>query len=320
MKLFVIIRFRKGGETVGGIIDVEQLVKQYGAVTAVDGVSFSVREGDLFAFLGPNGAGKTTTINIICTLLRKTSGRVTVDGLDVERQPEEVRRKIGVVFQNNVLDDLLTVRENLESRGELHGLSGKALRDRAGLVAERLGISDILSRRYGKLSGGQRRRVEVARALMSDPAILFLDEPTTGLDPQTRRKVWDIIRQLRSELHMTVFLTTHYMEEAGQADEVAIIDAGKIVAHGTPDALRERYSRDILRIMPQDREKVESALAGLGLTYNRQGCIEVSVRDSMHALSILKQVEADIAGFEMVRGDMDDVFIAITGRSIREEE
>ena len=183
-----------------------------------------------------------------------------------------------------------------------------------------MGISDVLSRRYGKLSGGQRRRVEVARALMSDPAILFLDEPTTGLDPQTRRKVWDIIRQLRSEQHMTVFLTTHYMEEAGQADEVAIIDAGKIVAHGTPDALRERYSRDILRIMPQDREKVESALAGLGLTYNRQGCIEVSVRDSMHALSILKQVEADIAGFEMVRGDMDDVFIAITGRSIREEE
>lgn len=311
----------KGGGNVGGIIEVENLTKRYGAVTAVDGISFTVREGDLFAFLGPNGAGKSTTINIICTLLRQSAGRVTVCGFDVDRQAEAVRKQIGVVFQDNVLDDLLTVRENLASRGELYGLRGAALRDRIGASARQMDIADLLPRRYGKLSGGQRRRAEVARALMSDPRVLFLDEPTTGLDPQTRRKVWEIIRSLRRQSRITVFLTTHYMEEAGDADDVAIIDLGRIVARGTPNGLKKQYSRDTLVVDPLDGPRVEALLRERGRQAVRQAdVLRVPVADSMEGLAILREIEQDIRGFEMARGSMDDVFIAITGRSIREEE
>jgi len=302
------------------IISVRQLTKRYGDLTAVDQVDFSVHEGSLFAFLGPNGAGKTTTINVICTLMGKTAGEVIVDGLSVGRDDARIRQKIGVVFQDNVLDELLTVRENLLSRGQLYGQSGPALRRRLEQVAAILELGDLLGRRYGKLSGGQRRRAEIGRALMSDPKILFLDEPTTGLDPQTRAAVWRTIRQLQKDLKMTVFLTTHYMEEASSADWVAVIDGGHIVAEGTPHDLKEKYSTDQLRLTPHDRLQTEDWLQGRGLRFDRVADqLLVPVKNSLEAFSLLKSLEGSFAAFEVVNGNMDDVFINITGHKIRED-
>ena len=302
------------------IIAVRNLTKRYGDLTAVDQVSFSVHEGSLFAFLGPNGAGKSTTINVICTLLNKTDGEVMVDGCAIGRDDAQIRRKIGVVFQDNVLDELLTVRENLLSRGQLYGLSGPALHRRLAEVAALMELGDQLNRRYGKLSGGQRRRAEIGRALMSDPRILFLDEPTTGLDPQTRITVWRKIRQMQKDLKMTVFLTTHYMEEAAGADWVAIIDGGHIVAEGTPHELKEKHSTDQLRLTPMDRTWSEAWLQGRGLRYERVADqLLVPVRDSLEGYALLKSLEGQFSAFEMVSGNMDDVFINITGHRIRED-
>ena len=302
------------------IISVRQLTKRYGDLTAVDQVSFSVHEGSLFAFLGPNGAGKSTTINVICTLLGKTDGEIIVDGFTVGRNDAQIRKKIGVVFQDNVLDDLLTVRENLLSRGQLYGMSGRDLLQRLEHVAEVMEVREILGRRFGKLSGGQRRRVEIGRALMSDPKILFLDEPTTGLDPQTRITVWKTIRQLQEDLKMTVFMTTHYMEEAAAADWVAIIDGGHIVAEGTPSDLKTRYSTDLLRLTPYDRKQAENWLAGQDRSFDRiADQLMIPVRDSLEAYSLLKDMDGTFASFEVVSGTMDDVFINITGHQIRED-
>ncbi len=302
------------------IIAVRNLTKRYGDLTAVDQVSFSVHEGSLFAFLGPNGAGKSTTINVICTLLNKTDGEVMVDGCAIGRDDAQIRRKIGVVFQDNVLDELLTVRENLLSRGQLYGLSGPALHRRLAEVAALMELGDQLNRRYGKLSGGQRRRAEIGRALMSDPRILFLDEPTTGLDPQTRITVWRKIRQMQKDLKMTVFLTTHYMEDAAGADWVAIIDGGHIVAEGTPHELKEKHSTDQLRLTPMDRTWSEAWLQGRGLRYERVADqLLVPVRDSLEGYALLKSLEGQFSAFEMVSGNMDDVFINITGHRIRED-
>jgi len=302
------------------IIAVRNLTKRYGELTAVDQVSFSVHEGNLFAFLGPNGAGKSTTINVICTLLNKTDGEVIVDGCAVGRDDAQIRQKIGVVFQDNVLDELLTVKENLLSRGQLYGLGGQALHRRLTEVAALMELEDQLNRRYGKLSGGQRRRAEIGRALMSDPRILFLDEPTTGLDPQTRITVWRKIRQMQKDLKMTVFLTTHYMEEAAGADWVAIIDGGHIVAEGTPHELKEKHSTDQLRLTPVDRTRSEAWLQDRGLRYERMADqLLVPVRDSLEGYALLKSLEGQFSAFEMVSGNMDDVFINITGHRIRED-
>ena len=232
------------------IVEVTGLVKRYGELTAVDGISFSVPEGSLFAFLGPNGAGKTTTINVICTGLDKDAGEVRINGFEVGKQDDEVRRSIGVVFQHSVLDNLLTVRENLEVRGSFYRIGEAALKKRIASLSEAVGLEDFIDRRYGTLSGGQRRRADVARALVNTPRVLFLDEPTTGLDPQTRLKVWSSLHEMQGREKMTVFLTTHYMEEAATADDVAIIDHGRIVAQGTPAALKDRYSQDSLLIVP----------------------------------------------------------------------
>ena len=302
------------------IIAVRNLTKKYGSLLAVDNISFDVEAGSLFAFLGPNGAGKSTTINIICTLLGKTSGEVVVDGAIIGRDDCEIRRRIGVVFQDNVLDELLTVCENLTSRGALYGWNDQQLRERVLQVAEILGITEILNRRYGKLSGGQRRRTEIGRALMSDPRILFLDEPTTGLDPQTRIRVWQTIRQLQKDLGMTVFLTTHYMEEAAVADQVAIIDGGCIVARGTPAELKELHSSDVLRLMPTDSGRMEAMLLEQNCAFERSAdLIIVPVRDSMLALDLLLLLKGTFASFEVVHGNMDDVFVNITGHKIRED-
>jgi multidrug/hemolysin transport system ATP-binding protein len=302
------------------IITVRNLTKRYGNLTAVDQASFSVHAGSLFAFLGPNGAGKTSTINVICTLMSKTEGEVIVDGCRIGQDDAQIRKKIGVVFQDNVLDDLLTVKENLLSRGRLYQTAKASLFKRLAQVSEIMDISELLGRRYGKLSGGQRRRCEIARALMSDPKILFLDEPTTGLDPQTRIMVWKTIRQLQKDLKMTVFLTTHYMEEAAGADWVSIIDGGRIVAEGTPHDLKEKYSTDQLRLTPIDRQLTEKWLSCRGCTCDQVADqLLVPVKDSLEAFGLLQELSGTYTAFEVVGGNMDDVFINITGHRIRED-
>ncbi len=311
----------KAVELLAKAIEVRDLIKDYGKLRAVDGISFDVEEGKLFAFLGPNGAGKSTTINIICTILSMTAGSVKVFGHQIGTSDEAIRQDIGVVFQDSVLDKLLTVKENLMMRGSFYGKSAPEVAARLEQVASITGIKEYLNRPYGKLSGGQKRRADIARALMNTPRVLFLDEPTTGLDPQTRARIWETIDDLKKKEGVTVFLTTHYMEEASGADDVAIIDHGRIVARGTPDELRLKYSSDRLRLMPKDAGKVTAALKELGEKFEaKQDVIEVRIKDSLSSLPILSKISDDLQGFEVVRGDMDDVFITITGRKIREGE
>lgn len=301
------------------IIEVRGLVKKYGDLTAVDGISFDVDEGTLFAFLGPNGAGKSSTINAICTTTDITGGRVKVAGYDSATEGARVRACIGAVFQESVLDNLLTVHENLQMRAALYGLPASIVRQRIKEVAEAVSITDILDRRYGKLSGGQRRRTDIARGLMHRPKILFLDEPTTGLDPQTRLRVWDTVKALQRKMNMTVFMTTHYMEEAAGADMVAIIDKGKIAAQGTPEELRMKYSKDYLKIQPNNPEDLKKALDDMGVEFGTdRELIIVKLNSSIEALALLKTIERHVFQFEVVRGNMDDVFMAVTGHAIRE--
>lgn len=300
-------------------IEVHGLVKKYGDVLAVDGISFDVDEGTLFAFLGPNGAGKSSTINSICTTTEITGGKVTVAGFDSATEGAKVRGCIGTVFQESVLDDLMTVRENLEARASLYGMPHGEISERIKEVAEAVSVTDILGRRYGKLSGGQRRRADIARGLVHRPKVLFLDEPTTGLDPQTRLRVWDTVTALQKKTGMTVFMTTHYMEEAAGADKVAIIDKGRIAAIGTPEELRLKYSSDYLKIQPKDAGALKKALEGLGLKYETdRELVVVKCGSSMEALALLKKIEQHVFQFEVVRGNMDDVFMAVTGHAIRE--
>jgi multidrug/hemolysin transport system ATP-binding protein len=286
---------------------------------AVDQISFNVEESSLFAFLGPNGAGKSTTINIICTLLEKTAGEVKVGGHLLTRDNDDIRNQIGVVFQDSLLDNLLSVRENIQVRAGFYGIHHEEFQRRFNEIAGVLGIAEYADKKYGKLSGGQRRRADIARALINIPKILILDEPTTGLDPQTRLQVWETVRKLQKEKNMTVFLTTHYMEEAALADDVAIIDHGKIVASGTPTELRTKFSNDHLRMVAKEEFALLQFLQAEKIQYKkRTGYIEVPVQNSMKALEILKIAESLIQNFEVIGGTMDDVFINITGREIRE--
>ena len=303
------------------VIRIRDLVKRYGATTAVDGISLDVEEGCLFAFLGPNGAGKTTTIHCTTTLLAPDAGTIEVDGHRIGREDDAVRHAIGVVFQESVLDPILTVRENLETRGALYGIRGRRFAARLAEVSDVTGIGEILDRRYGRLSGGQRRRADIARGLIHTPRVLFLDEPTTGLDPQTRTRVWESIRSLQRSSGMTVFLTTHYMEEADRADYVSIIDHGRLVASDTPTELRRKHSRDVLRLIPKDAGDLRAWLTDRGTEFReRSGAFAVPVGSSLSALPLLRDAEPWISGFEMVQGSMDDVFMAITGRDIREDK
>ena len=260
------------------IIEITNLKKSYGSVEAVKGIDFYVEEGSLFAFLGPNGAGKSTTINMVCTLLKPDSGSVIINGLTLGRDDKKIRQNIGVVFQDNVLDPLLTVKENLYVRGSFYGINGNKLKNAVENAAKVTEIENILNRPYGKLSGGQKRRADIARALVNTPKILFLDEPTTGLDPQTRKSVWDTIKELQKNNGMTVFLTTHYMEEAASADYVAVIDNGLISAKGTPAELREKYSNDSLYLTPSSKDELERKLSEGKLYMNRwAGHIKLSL-------------------------------------------
>ncbi|MDF2474003.1 MAG: transporter related [Anaerocolumna sp.] len=301
------------------IIEVTDIKKAYGEVQAVDGVSFYVKKGQLFAFLGPNGAGKSTTIDMICTLTKLDSGKILIDGHELGKEDEEIRNSIGVVFQDGVLDPVLTVENNLKIRGGLYKLKGKNLKDAINRVAEATNITEFLHRKYGTLSGGQRRRCDIARALLNTPKILFLDEPTTGLDPQTRQSVWDTILKLKNETDMTIFLTTHYMEEVLNAEYVVVVDRGKVVAKGTPEELKSTYTSDRVSITCSDIDKVKDLLNQQNKEYKvNANRILVNLQSTMSAKPLIDLCEKYISGFEVTSGSMDEVFINITGREIRE--
>lgn len=299
------------------IIEIRDLKKSYGDVQAVDGISFNVQEGSLFAFLGLNGAGKSTTINMLCSILKKDSGKIIVDGLDLDEHPEIVKGQIGVVFQNSTLDWVLTVKENLTVRAGFYGLRGKELKDRLDELIELLSLQDILKKPFGKLSGGQRRRVDIARGLINLPKILVLDEPTTGLDPQTRKKIWTLIDELRIKRKMTVFLTTHYMEEADKADRVVVIDKGRIVANDTPHNLKNTYSSDYIKIYMPKNEEFEKTAGDF--KYNGE-YYRINIKSSEEAIKFIEKHKKFMNDIEILKGDMDDVFLNITGKKFGEDD
>jgi multidrug/hemolysin transport system ATP-binding protein len=304
----------------GELLSIRNLVKKYGDLTAVDGLDLSVQEGELFAFLGPNGAGKSTTINILCTILQKTSGEITIDGLKLGKDDEAIRNVIGVVFQHSFLDDRLSVEENLASRASFYNLSKADTKKRIQELTGLCGLGDFLRRPYGKLSGGQRRRADVARALLNKPKLLFLDEPTTGLDPQTRNKIWDAVEELRTNHGTTVFMTTHYMEEAARCDRVAILDYGKLLVVDTPMNLKSEYAPTNLKLMVNDIDKVKSYFETQGILTSINGnLVETIIKHSKDALPILNGLEKQIDNFEVTEGNMDAVFMRFTGRAIRGE-
>lgn len=295
------------------IIKINHLNKSFGDVKAVQNLSFRVKEGELFAFLGINGAGKSTTINILCGQLPKDSGSVVIDGADLERNLHHVKSALGVVFQNSVLDSALSVYDNLQCRAALYGITGSAFKKRLAELAKLLDFEDLLKRPVGKLSGGQRRRIDIARALLHRPRILILDEPTTGLDPQTRKNLWSVVASLRREENMTVFLTTHYMEEAAEADYIVILDSGKIAAEGTPLALKNAYTGDFITLYGVEEASVKS----LGLEYEalRDG-FRLSVPNTAKATELIIQNPHLFTDYEITKGKMDDVFLNVTGRKL----
>lgn len=298
------------------IIEARNLKKYFGNVKAVDGVDFTVEKGELFGFLGVNGAGKSTVINMLATLLAPSDGSVSVCGHSLGKENEKIRRKIGIVWQQNCLDDILTVEENLICRGSLYEKDSRKNREGVARVVKLLKLDDLLKRRYGKLSGGQKRRCEIAAALVHTPEILFLDEPTTGLDPATRRSVWETVQQLRSDYGTTVFLTTHYMEEAAQANHIVLLDSGKVVASGTPFELKERFAHDVLRAQSLN-SSAEESLKKLGVGYeNNDGVLEIALKSTLDALPLLEGLNGKISGFEVVQGTMDDVFLNACGKKL----
>lgn len=299
------------------IIEVKNLTKYYKEVKAVDDISFQVEKGELFGFLGVNGAGKSTTINLLCTLFPPKSGSALICGFPLGKENEEIRRRIGVVYQNNCLDDRLTIKENLMLRGSFYEKNKQKLKSNLNDICEILMLEDILDRTFAKLSGGQKRRCEIARALMNQPEILFLDEPTTGLDPSTRQNVWKSVSTLRKELNMTVFLTTHYMEEAAKTSHIAVIDAGHIKEYGTPFYLKESYASDKLRLVLKDKSTVMQFLNQKGIVYKeKEEYISIKLEYTLSAIPILEELKEYITGFEVIQGSMDDVFLNVTGKTL----
>lgn len=295
------------------LIEIRDLRKSFGEVRAVDGISFSVREGEMFAFLGLNGAGKSTTIAILCGTLDRDGGEVLMNDRPVEEAAEAVKATLGVVFQSSVLDKPLSVLENLRSRAALYGITGQAFSKRLTELCKLLDLTPLLKRPVGKLSGGQRRRVDIARALLHRPRLLILDEPTTALDPQTRRDVWRILNTLRREEAMTVFFTTHYMEEAATADHVVILDGGKIAAEGTPLTLKNRYAGDRLSLYGIQEEDALS----LGFPYTAiPDGYRFTLPNTAAATALIQSRPSLFIDYEITKGNMDDVFLAVTGKSL----
>lgn len=296
------------------VIEISNLCKDFGDVKAVNDLSFSVKRGELFAFLGVNGAGKSTTINIMCGQLSKDSGSIIIDGKDIDKDLSAIKSELGVVFQGSMLDNALSVYDNLQSRAALYGIVGNDFKTRLDELSTLLSFKDILKRPYGKLSGGQRRRIDIARSLLHKPKILILDEPTTGLDPQTRTLLWNVISDLRKNEKITVFLTTHYMEEAADADYVIILDSGKISAKGTPLELKNTYTGDFITVY----NATENSIASLGADYEqiRPNVFRLSVPNTKAATELIVKNPELFTDYEITKGKMDDVFLAVTGKKL----
>ncbi len=296
-------------------IEIKDLTKQYGKFFAVDNLSFEIRQGDFVGFLGVNGAGKSTTVNMLSTILTPDGGEAYLCGYKLGKEDMMIRKSIGVVYQSNVLDDLFTVKENIVTRSKMLGLNDNTINRRLSDLSDILKLSDIMNKRYRVLSGGQKRRCEIAFALMHSPKILFLDEPTTGLDPSTRADVWDAVEKLRANTDMTVFLTTHYMEEAQSADKIIIISSGKKLTEGTPFELKEKFAKDSLKLYfsEKNRDKVLDIVGKEGLiTTSYGGCIEA--QNPFAAAETAGMLKGIVDGFEIVQGKMDDVFLNVTNK------
>ena len=303
------------------IIEVNGLSKSFDKVQAVNDISFFVEEGSLFSFLGTNGAGKSTTISILLTLLKQDHGDVIVKGYKVGKQDDKIRQEIGVVFQESLLDPLLTVEENLKIRGSFYGMSKIEKRDAIERVTKLTELNSFIKRPYGKLSGGERRRTDIARALIHNPSILIMDEPTTGLDAQNRKNIWNTILKLQKETKMTVFLTTHYIEEAANSDYVVVIKKGEIIAKGTPDQLKNEYASDHLIILPNDEEKLRALLKAEKLDFtNERSNFSIPLNDTKSAIPILVKHFDLIASFEVRKSSLDDVFLAINGKESKNND
>lgn len=298
-------------------IEISGLTKKFKDVTAVKDLSFKVKEGELFAFLGLNGAGKSTTISIMCGQLERDKGKVIIDGADLDGNVDRIKSEVGVVFQNSALDKALTVKDNLQSRAALYGITGKRFKEKLRELSELLEFEDLLKRTVGKLSGGQRRRIDIARALIHSPKILILDEPTTGLDPQTRKILWNVVSQLRQKNQMTVLLTTHYMEEATDADYVVILDNGEIAAEGTPLQLKNTYTGDFITLYNSTKEQADM----LGKKYEtiRDG-FRIAVPNTEAATQLIVKYPEIFKDYEILKGKMDDVFLAVTGKKLTKAE
>jgi len=300
------------------IIEVKDFTKKYGDFTAVDRVSFQVEEGSIFAFLGPNGAGKSTTINTLCTIFEKTSGSLFIDGKDVDQDKNGVRSAIGVVFQEPTLDNKMTIWENLVMHCHFYAIPKQEITERIYFVLDLVDLLDWKKSMVSSLSGGMKRRVEIARSLLHYPKVLFLDEPTTGLDPQTRAHIWDYVVKLQKEKNITIFLTTHYMDEAEICDKVAIMDGGKIVAMDTPFNLKKKYTKDKAMITTTDEDGLMDLLDEKGFTYKKnEGSFAIEVEDISDLIDVLNVQKISIQDLEVKKGTLNDVFLKITGKDIR---
>lgn len=305
------------------ILQIEHLSKSYGDLKAVDDISLKVKKGSLFSFLGMNGAGKSTTINIICSILKKDSGKIYVNGYDLDKDVNKIKEEIGIVFQNSVLDNDLTVYQNLKVRASFYGFSKKEEKEKINNIVNLLQLNEILDKPINKLSGGQKRRVDIARSMIHNPKLLILDEPTTGLDPKTRLMVWNLINEIRNKTGMNVFLTTHYMEEAEESTYIVIMNKGKIISEGTPLELKNKYTSDYIKAYLDKNEQLEELLNKDKIQYTyfvENNFYKIYIKNSELSVELLNKYKDYIKDFEILKGDMDDVFLnAINGYIINKE-
>lgn len=305
--------------TVQPVVEVSGIAKRFGDTVALDGVDLKVDEGELFALLGPNGAGKTTLVHILCTIRRPDAGIAVVAGYDVLKQPRKARHKIGVVFQEPSVDDRLTVVENLDFHGRIYGVPQRVRKERIDAMLALVGLSEWRNRLVRSLSGGMKRRLEIARSFVHDPSILFLDEPTVGLDAQTRAHMWEYIETLRRERRVTVLVTTHYIEEVERCSRVSILDRGKVLAVGTPAELKAAYGRSAVRVQLRDAESERAVLARYaGRATLRDGAVEVEVTDDDFVPRFMTEYGASVRGLTLVVPSLEGVFLTLTGSEIRD--